>query len=95
MIITSLSHSTPSLPIPSTLYEALSIPSPNPLTAYTKHNPTHLGNAKSGMKKIDVPWTMSSEEAKGIWKIWAKKGWVRGMSPLIEMWNELMVFRYR
>ena len=47
------------------------------------------------MKKIDVPWTMSSEEAKGIWKIWAKKGWVRGMSPLIEMWKELMVFRYR
>jgi len=85
MIITSLSHSTPSLPISSTLYEALSIPSPNTLTAYTKHNPTHLENAKSGLAKIDVPWTMSSEEAKGIWKIWAKKGWVRGMFPSTEM----------
>lgn len=33
----------------------------------------------SGIKKIDVSWNMSSEEAVGIWKIWAKKGWVRGM----------------
>ena len=78
MIITSLSHSTPSLPIPLTLYEALAIPSPTPLTAYTKHNPTHLEHAKSGMKKIDVAWNMSSEEAVGIWKIWSKKGWARG-----------------
>ena len=80
MIITSLSHSTPSLPIPLTLYEALAIPSPTPLTAYTKHNPTHLEHAKSGMKKIDVAWNMSSEEAVGIWKIWSKKGWARGES---------------
>jgi len=78
MIITALSHSTPSLPIPSSIYQALDIPSPRPITAYTTHEPTHLANASSGLKKIDVPWNMSSEEAAGIWKIWAKKGWARG-----------------
>jgi hypothetical protein len=78
-IITSLSHSTPSLPIPPALYDALSITSPKPLTAYTKHNPIHLEHARSGLRKIEVPWTMSSEDAVGIWRIWAKKGWARGM----------------
>jgi hypothetical protein len=83
MIISALSHSTPSLPIPSEIYEALSIPSPTPLTPYTKYEPTHLENARSGLQKIDVPWRMSSEEAAGIWRIWAKKGWARGESIFI------------
>jgi len=81
-IITALSHSTPSLPIPAEMYEALSIPSPTPLTPYTKYEPIHLENARSGLQKIEVPWRMSSEEAAGIWRIWAKKGWARGESIL-------------
>lgn len=80
MIVSSLSHSTPSLPISTTLRSTLDLPSSTPITPYTKHNPIHLANAQSGLKKMDVPWTMSAEEAAGIWQIWAKKGWARGES---------------
>lgn len=83
MVISSLSHSTPSLPISVTLRSALDLPSSKPITPYTKHNPTHLAHAQSGLKKIDVPWTMSAEEAAGIWQIWAKQGWARGESVAI------------
>jgi small subunit ribosomal protein S29 len=61
------------------------------LTPYTKYKSTHLENAKSGIKKVEVPFTMSPEEAAGIWQIWAKKGWARGEFFFPENTNDCAV----
>ncbi|KAK4686765.1 small subunit ribosomal protein S29, partial [Tremellales sp. Uapishka_1] len=73
-LVTAVSLTTP---LPAELLSGLSLPTPHPLTPYTKLEPQHLQNASSGLQKVDVPFGMSPEEAAGLFEIWSKKGWAR------------------
>ncbi|OXG23617.1 mitochondrial carrier protein [Cryptococcus neoformans Tu401-1] len=73
-VVTSLSLSDPSnLPSPA-LRSALSLSSSSPLTPYTPINPYHLAHAEN-LTPINVPYGMNSEEAAGLFELFAKKGW--------------------
>lgn len=72
--MTSLSLSDPSnLPSPA-LRSALSLSSSTPLTPYTPINPYHLAHAES-LTPINVPYGMNSQEAAGLFELFARKGW--------------------
>ncbi|KIR53788.1 mitochondrial carrier protein [Cryptococcus gattii Ru294] len=73
-VVTSLSLSDPSnLPSPA-LRSALSLSSSTPLTPYTPINPYHLAHAES-LTPINVPYGMNSQEAAGLFELFARKGW--------------------
>ncbi|WVQ94151.1 hypothetical protein IAU59_001229 [Kwoniella sp. CBS 9459] len=77
-VITALSLSDPTtLPSPA-LNTALSLASPRPITPYTQLDPYHLAHASSGLKKIEVPFGMTSTEASGLFQLFARKGWAPG-----------------
>ncbi len=40
-----------------------------------RYDPVHLAHASSGIKKVEVPFGMSGQEAAGMFDIWARKGW--------------------
>ena len=90
-VLTAPSHSTPYLDVPSILLAALDLPTPHPVTPYTRYDPHHLAHASSGIKKVEVPYGMTPGEAAGMFEIWAKKGWAPkgeaaydGLSMLME-----------
>ncbi|KIY37087.1 mitochondrial carrier protein [Cryptococcus gattii E566] len=73
-VVTCLSLSDPSnLPSPA-LRSALSLSSSTPLTPYTPINPYHLAHAES-LTPINVPYGMNSQEAAGLFELFARKGW--------------------
>ena len=72
----SLSHSTPSVPIPLALISALQLPTTRPiLTPYTPLDATHVSHASSGLEQIPVG-PLSGLEAAGAFEILSRKGWV-------------------
>ena len=76
-VLSTYSHTTTSVPIPACLSAALHLTSTTPITAYTSQDPHHVAHAASGVKTIDVPRCLTTDEAAGMYEIWRRKGWAR------------------
>lgn len=76
MTLSTYSHTTPNLGFSTDFLYALELPSVDPITPYAKFEQIHLAHASSGMKKIEVPFGMTTKEAVGMFEIWSRKGLV-------------------
>jgi len=90
MTLSAYSHTTPNLGFSTDFLYALELPSVDPITPYATFEQTHLAHASSGMKKIQVPFGMTTKEAVGMFEIWSRKGLVpKGESMVDALWRTL------
>ena len=92
MVLSAPSYShTEYYPTP-TFEHALELPSDRHLNAYDKLDPTHFAHASSGIKKIQVPFGMTTKEAAGMFEIWSRKGIVRRCECNLSQLSYLLVW---
>ncbi|ORX35071.1 mitochondrial ribosomal death-associated protein 3-domain-containing protein [Kockovaella imperatae] len=77
MVISALSYSDTVFYPSLSLEHGLGLESDRHLDPYDTIDPTHYAHATSGIKKIHLPYGMSTKEAAGMFEIWSRKGIVR------------------
>lgn len=75
-IVTAPSYTRTKILPSDNFYKGFDIESRTAITEYTKFDEHHLAHAKSGIKKIEIPFGLSGAEAVSMFELWTRKGWV-------------------